>query len=192
MPVDLPPSMHERVVCSIQAAIKYDVPANLVLAVAETEGGKPGQWVRNTNGTHDVGYMQFNTSYLATQLARYGITAADVAASGCYAFELATWRLRGHLQNDQGDLWTRAANYHSRTPQYNTIYRAKLLVKAAKWESWLRARFDTFERGGGGANAPARATFNAASARSEVIAHPMQASLSPAGYVPRSIVATAH
>ena len=26
-----------------------------MLAVAEQEGGKPGQWVHNTNGTHVVG-----------------------------------------------------------------------------------------------------------------------------------------
>jgi hypothetical protein len=62
--VDLPPQLQERVVCSIAAAVKYQVPANIVLAVAEKEAGKPGQWVRNTNGTHDVGPMQFNTAYL--------------------------------------------------------------------------------------------------------------------------------
>jgi hypothetical protein len=33
--------------------IKYQIPANILLAIAEKEGGKPGQWVRNRNGTHD-------------------------------------------------------------------------------------------------------------------------------------------
>jgi hypothetical protein len=117
-------------------------PANIVLAVAEKEAGKPGQWVRNTNGTHDVGPMQFNTAYLR-DLARYGITPADVAAAGCYAFDLAAWRLRQHIRKDRGDLWTRAANYHSRTPQYNAVYRADLLVKAGRWADWLEARFVT-------------------------------------------------
>jgi hypothetical protein len=143
MPLDLPPQLHERVVCSIAAAARYDVPANLILAVAEQEGGKPGQWIRNTNGTHDVGAMQFNTAYLATDLARYGITPADVAAPGCYAYELASWRLQGHIRNDRGDLWTRAANYHSRTPTYNAIYRSQLMQRAAKWAVWLRQRFPT-------------------------------------------------
>ena len=145
MPLDLPPHLHERVVCSIAAAARYDVPANLILAVAEQEGGKPGQWVRNVNGTHDVGAMQFNTAYLATDLARYGITPADVAAPGCYAYELASWRLRSHLRNDKGDLWTRAANYHSRTPAYNAAYRSQLMRRAAKWAVWLGARFPTFD-----------------------------------------------
>ncbi len=144
MPLDLPPHLHERVVCSIAAAARYDVPANLILAVAEQEGGKPGQWVRNTNGTHDVGSMQFNTAYLATELARYGITPADVAAPGCYAYELASWRLRNHLRTDRGDLWTRAANYHSRTPVHNAAYRSRLIQKATKWAVWLGVHFPTF------------------------------------------------
>lgn len=117
LPTDaLPSQVQERVACSISAAAKYEVPANIVLAIAEKEGGRPGQWKANRNGTHDVGLMQFNTSYLS-DLARYGITARDVAAAGCYSFDLAAWRLRQHLRSDKGDLWTRAANYHSRTPQ---------------------------------------------------------------------------
>lgn len=69
--MDLPPDMQERIVCSIHAVIKYEVPANILLAVAEKEGGKPGQWVKNSNDTYDVGPMQFNTAYLS-DLAKYG------------------------------------------------------------------------------------------------------------------------
>lgn len=139
---DLPPYLHERVVCSISAAVKYEIPANILLAVAEKEGGEPGQWVRNADGSHDIGTMQFNTNYLR-DLAQYGITAKDVAASGCYPYELAAWRLRGHIKNDEGDLWTRAANYHSRSPDHNGKYRADLILKARKWADWLAARFRT-------------------------------------------------
>lgn len=133
----LSPYIQERIVCSIAAAIHYDVPVNIVLAVAEKEAGKPGQWVRNTNGTHDVGAMQFNTRYLKGLTAQYGITENDVAAAGCYAYDLAAWRLHGHLQKDTGDIWTRAANYHSRTPYYNAVYRADLISKAYKWAKQL-------------------------------------------------------
>jgi hypothetical protein len=146
---DMPPQQQERIVCSIQAAARYGVPANIVLAVAEKEGGKPGQWVRNNNGTHDVGTMQFNTSYLA-ELRKYGITTSHVAQAGCYAYNLAVWRLRGHLRKDKGDIWTRAANYHSRTPRYNSIYRADLIKKGEKWERWLKVRFVTYHAGESG------------------------------------------
>lgn len=141
---DLPPQIQERVVCSISAAARYQIPANIVLAVAEKEGGKPGQWVRNTNGTHDVGPMQFNTSYLA-ELSRYGIEPKDVAAAGCYSYELAAWRLRTHIRKDKGDIWTKAANYHSRTPEHNTAYRSDLMRKALKWANWLEKHFVTVE-----------------------------------------------
>lgn len=139
MPIsDLPPSRHQQVqiVCSITAAERYNVPANIMLAIAEKESGRPGLWVKNSNGTSDVGTMQFNTAYIKT-LGRFGITTNDVAGPGCYAYDLAAWRVHGHITKDHGDIWTRAANYHSRTPYYNQIYRADLMVKANRWANWL-------------------------------------------------------
>ena len=142
---DMPPIEQERVICSITAAIKYEIPANIVLAVAEKEGGRPGQRVLNSsNGTYDYGPMQINTAYLQ-DLAKYDITADDVAAPGCYSFDLAAWRIRGHILNDSGDLWTRAANYHSRTPRFNAIYRADLMEKASDWADWLEEHFSTVD-----------------------------------------------
>jgi len=140
MLIDVPPQMHERMACSIAASVKYQVPADILLAVAEQEGGRPGLWVPNTNGTFDVGSMQFNTAYLA-DLRKYGITAADVAKPGCFSYLLAAQRLQGHLRYDTGDKWTRAANYHSRTPKYNAPYRAALIRRAAKWNAWLQVSF---------------------------------------------------
>ena len=201
MPVfsDLPPQLQERVICSISAAVKYEVPVNIVLAVAEKEGGKPGQWVRNSNGTHDVGPMQFNTAYLG-DLARYGISANDVAAAGCYSFELAAWRLRMHIRHDKGDLWTKAANYHSRTPQYNAMYRADLMHKASKWADWLEARFVTLDvtKAGNYPSTPgqtATATTAAQQARPETRLEPTRQHASQratlnatvAGYMPRTV-----
>lgn len=181
---DLPPQIQERVFCSIAAAIKYEVPANILLAVAEKEGGKPGQWVRNSNGTYDVGPMQFNTAYLR-DLARYGITADEVAASGCYAYDLAAWRLRMHLRHDKGDLWTKAANYHSRIPQYNMVYRADLIRKATQWADWLEARFVNrdVKKAGATASPPTVAVL---------YQPPAPDSLNTSGYVPRSLSFHSH
>jgi hypothetical protein len=186
--LDLPPQIQERVVCSISAAVKYEVPANIVLAVAEKEGGKPGQWVKNSNGTHDVGPMQFNTSYLS-ELSRYGITPNDVAASGCYSFELAAWRLRQHIRNDSGDLWTRAANYHSRTYKYNVVYRTDLMRKAVKWADWLAARFVTYDvtKPGMPTSAPT-SPVTAASVVSQVQPPTKTVAWNTSGYVPRKLI----
>ena len=134
--LDLPPLQQERVVCSITAAIKYQVPANILLAIAEKEGGKPEMVIANKNGTYDIGPMQFNSAYLL-ELRQYGIVPADVAVKGCYPYNLAAWRLRRHLLYDTGSLWARAANYHSRTAQYNLLYRVDLIRKGYKWAMWL-------------------------------------------------------
>lgn len=134
--LDLPPLQQERIVCSITAAIKYQVPANMMLAIAEKEVGKPGMVVANRNGTYDIGPMQFNSAYLH-ELQKYGITSAHVAMKGCYPYDLAAWRLRRHLLYDTGNLWARAANYHSRTVQYNLAYRADLIKKGHKWARWI-------------------------------------------------------
>lgn len=120
--LDLPPLQQERIMCSITAAIKYQVPANIMLAIAEKEGGRPGMVVANRNGTYDIGPMQFNSNYL-NELRKYGIAPVHVAAKGCYPYDLAAWRLRQHLLYDTGNLLVRAANYHSRTAQYNLSYR---------------------------------------------------------------------
>jgi hypothetical protein len=183
--------------CSISAAVKYEIPANIVLAVAEKEAGKPGQWVRNTNGTHDVGSMQFNTTYLR-DLARYGITTNDVAAAGCYSFDLAAWRLRMHIRNDKGDLWTKAANYHSRTPRYNAVYRSDLIRKASKWADWLEARFVTLDvtKAGAAPSVPTQPMGVQRMTQQALDSSPVSApaakqapahSLRPTSYVPRSI-----
>lgn len=133
---DIPPRQSEPLTCIIAAAARYHVPKHILLAIAEKEAGKPGQWVRNSNGTSDVGPMQFNTAYLA-ELAPYGITPQLVANGGCYPYVLAAWRVRRHLLYDSGDVWTRAANYHSRTPQINAVYRSDLIAKSARWANRL-------------------------------------------------------
>ena len=52
MAADLPPVViEERVQCSIAAALRYNIPANVMLAVAEQENGRPGARVQNTNNT---------------------------------------------------------------------------------------------------------------------------------------------
>lgn len=131
-----------QIQCVIAAAVHYEVPANVLLAVAEQERGRVNTWVRNANGSHDVGVMQFNTTYL-NQLNRYGIRPEHVASEGCYAFLLAAWRIKGHLVNDTGGFWTRVANFHSRTPYYNQRYAASVAARANRWATWIEARYPT-------------------------------------------------
>lgn len=143
-PAHVAANLDERIACSIAAAVKFQIPVNAMLAVAEQEAGRPGLKVKNGNGSFDLGAMQINTAYLV-ELKRYGITAQDVIAPGCYPYELAAWRIRGHILADRGDMWTRIANYHSRTPKYNAVYRRAVMVKAGKWAEWLKVRYPIYE-----------------------------------------------
>lgn len=133
-------TVHVDLACAIGAAAAYGLPANVLLAVAETEGGRPGQWVANRNGTYDVGPLQFNTAYLR-RLAPYGIRPQDVAAPGCFPYRLAAWRIRGHVNSGAGDYWTRVANYHSYTPAENRIYRGAVITRAYRWMVFLQGRY---------------------------------------------------
>lgn len=138
----LPAAQHEMVICGVAAAVEYQVPANMLLAVAEQEAGQPKTWSRNSNGSFDVGVMQFNTAYLR-HLQSYGITPEDVEGRGCYPFRLAAWRLAKHIKFDRGPFWQRVANYHSRTPKYNQKYQELIMPRAYKWLKWLEPRVQT-------------------------------------------------
>jgi hypothetical protein len=140
--INQPAIYEERIACSLVASLTYDVPADIMLAIVEIEGGHPGLVVKNTNGTVDIGPMQFNSAYIRS-LKQFGIEPDDVNQPGCYPYKLAAWRVQNHIKNDPGDIWTRAANYHSRNPRHNRNYRAKLIKIAERWAKWLNQYFDT-------------------------------------------------
>lgn len=88
------------------------------------------------------------TYVVAVALAAAGAAQATVVMNSTryvYPYMLAAWRIRGHLRNDSGDVWTRASNYHSRTPHINARYRADLVRRAARWSVWLDKHFPTHD-----------------------------------------------
>ena len=132
---DLPPAMpieDIRTSCSVEAGIHYEIPADLIYAVALNEGGKVDSKVKNTNGSYDLGMMQFNTTYLKT-LEKEGIKSSDVMKNNCYPFHLAGWRIKAHLAEPGDDIFKKVAFYHSRTEKYNQKYRDRLLVNIKRF-----------------------------------------------------------
>ena len=126
--------------CAIASAIRHQVPANLLLAIQEAEGGHNGLAKRNRNGTIDHGTMQWNSKTL-TDYRTYGITARHVSHDGCYALDLAAYKIAGHLAEPSGTFWERAAIYHSRSPGPNLEYQHKIKPLSRKWGSILRSRY---------------------------------------------------
>jgi len=145
MNMDLPPMWQETIVCAIDAATRHGVPLNVVLAVAEVEGGRPGMARVNNDGSVDYGRMQINSRHLQ-DLGAYGITAESLMQPGCYSVDLGTWIIANHIRLCRDDeFWFCVAKYHSKTPSVNARYRTKLLPAAAKWAAWVKQRMSAVE-----------------------------------------------
>ena len=133
------------VLCALAAAAHYRIPADALLAVYSVEGGHAYTWSPDSNGTADVGELQFNTAYLQS-LRRFGITPKDVEGHSCYPWFLAAWRIRGQLihAGPHTGFWTAIAHYHSETPAIAAAYRRKLLRYAPAWRQWIKTHFPTY------------------------------------------------
>jgi hypothetical protein len=130
--------------CVVEAAARQSVPANVLLAIASIEGGKNGQQVGNGNGTQDMSHFQINTATYKAELAPFGVRVQDVQWRGCYNAELAAYLLRKRLGEKGKDFWIKAANYHSKTPRFNEIYRKKLVVLSTQWAAWLEFKYSAY------------------------------------------------
>lgn len=133
--------------CVLASAVKRDVPANVLLAIAQIEGGKEGLVKTNANGSYDFGRWQINSVHVE-EMAEYGVSPEVfryyVLHDGCYGADFAAYRLQRCFNNPKWanrDVWEKAACYHSKTPSKNAIYRAKLKPPARAWADWLEANY---------------------------------------------------
>ena len=130
--------------CVLAAAARQNVPANVLLGLSSIEMGKNGQAVRNRNGSYDLGHFQINTIHFGKNgiFTQMGIHPDDAKWRGCYNAELAAYLLRLNLNEENGqDFWTKAANYHSKSPAANRKYRQKLIPLARQWAVFLTVRY---------------------------------------------------
>jgi hypothetical protein len=129
--------------CVLRAAAQQVVPSNVLLALASQEAGRNGQIVANPNGTYDLSHFQINTGTWQRELAPYGVRLADLRWRGCYNAAAAAFILRKRLEEPGEDFWRKAANYHSRTPQFNLPYRIRLMLLSVEWARWLQYTYST-------------------------------------------------
>jgi hypothetical protein len=126
---DLPPpgpTSPVTVECVQQAAFTYGLPEALILAILQTEGGRPGLAQRNRDGSHDLGPMQVNTRWV--QWA--GLNAGELRDHGCYNLHVGVAILARELRAAP-DLATGIGNYHSRTPRHHRRYQ-RLILQSLK------------------------------------------------------------
>lgn len=116
--------------CIFAAAQTYSVPAPVLLGILHVEGGRVGQAVQNTNGTHDLGPMQINTIWMPELAGYWGVSQAKatqmVRDDACINIGVGAWILRSKM-NQTGSLYQGIAWYHSATPKFGHRYRDKVV-----------------------------------------------------------------
>lgn len=116
--------------CIFAAAQTYSVPAPVILGILHVEGGRAGQAVGNTNGTHDLGPMQINTIWMPELARHWNVSESRalqmVRDDACINIGVGAWILRKKM-NDTGSLYQGIAWYHSATPKFGHKYREKVL-----------------------------------------------------------------
>lgn len=111
--------------CVLAAAHNDRVPALVILGVMKVEGGKPGQAVRDSNGSYDMGPMQVNSLWLP-KLRGLGIDARKLTDNGCTNVAVGTAILALELERAHGNLAKAVGWYHSQTPDLAKHYRDKV------------------------------------------------------------------
>lgn len=110
--------------CVHSSASAYNVNPLIILSVLKVEsGGRVGIVSRNTNGTHDLGPSQFNTSSWAKILIeKYKIPREALINDMCQSVRAMAFALRTEINGAGGDMWKGIGNYHSRTPKHHVKY----------------------------------------------------------------------
>ena len=125
------PSFHDvPISCVNQAAINYEVPAELILAIIFVEGGRNGIAMANTNGTFDYGVMQINSSWL-TRFTQFSTSAYQLQFDACQNVMVGSWILKQNIENNP-DLFKAIGDYHSHTPDLNSAYAKQVLFVYGK------------------------------------------------------------
>jgi hypothetical protein len=121
--------------CVDAASARFRVPASLIRAVLDVEGGKMGRVSYNANGSYDIGPMQINSLWLP-EVERRGGSLQLLLDHRCANVHFGTWLLSRELDGmdpariDRPSFWRVVGNYHSHTPEFNARYAEKV------WLAW--------------------------------------------------------
>ncbi|MCB9963421.1 MAG: lytic transglycosylase domain-containing protein [Rhodospirillales bacterium] len=116
--------------CLLMAAQTYAVPPAALVGIYQVEGGRVGQEVRNSNGSYDLGPMQINTIWMPQLAKKWKVSEERakkwVRDDPCTNAGVAAWILKGHLKETH-NLSQALAHYHSKTPQFGSKYKKKVV-----------------------------------------------------------------
>lgn len=123
--------------CWADASKRYNVPVDLLYAVARVETGNKYSVVsgKNRNGTYDIGLMQINSSHLR-RLSKYGITERDLVEKPCLNLHVGAWIMAESIAR-HGYNWVAIGAYNAGSMEKRRIYARKVI---AMYERILKER----------------------------------------------------
>ncbi|MCA3266117.1 MAG: lytic transglycosylase domain-containing protein [Azospirillum sp.] len=126
--------------CMIAAAQTHGLSPSTLFVILHIEGGRVGEYSKNTNGTRDLGPMQVNTIWLPEVARRFNTDRSRAERAmlddPCVNIETGAWILRGRI-DATGDVATGIAHYHSATPRFGQAYLRRFHEKALKIDAAL-------------------------------------------------------
>ncbi len=126
------------ITCINYAAVKYHIPAILIISVLKTENGRIGSAIKNKNGSYDFGPMQINGCTWLHRLRPYGISQHDLQYDSCINVAVGTWILAKAIASDD-KLWHGIGRYNSNTASFNQAYRFKVQTWYQKINHYLQS-----------------------------------------------------
>ncbi|MDP3008250.1 MAG: lytic transglycosylase domain-containing protein [Methylococcales bacterium] len=123
--------------CWEDAANRYQVPVDLLYAVARVETGNKAKITSkpNKNGTYDIGLMQINSTHLG-MLKKYGITENRLLDDACLNLHVGAWILAESIER-HGYNWKGIGAYNAGSNDKRKIYASKVI---AMYERIVRER----------------------------------------------------
>lgn len=122
--------------CYYEAGHRYQIPPELLRAIARVESGEQGHLPPslNANGTRDIGVMQINSGWLPT-LARYGIDEQRLSQDACASVMVGAWILAMNRQK-LGSSWEAVGAYNAGCRKLNRdqcqALRQRYVLKVAR------------------------------------------------------------
>ena len=110
--------------CWEEAAVKYDINAYLLHAIAKTESGLNARAInRNRNGSYDIGLMQINSIWLPA-LRKFGIDEQQLY-DPCTSIQVGAWILAQNMRR-LGNSWNAVGAYNSGNRELGLRYALKV------------------------------------------------------------------
>lgn len=96
--------------CFFSSSQKYRIPADLLIAIAQTESSMNPRAYNNNGSTQDHGLMQINSSWLPKISRNFGITK-EALYEPCTSIEVGAWILT-HNFVENGYSWNAVGAYN--------------------------------------------------------------------------------